>query len=126
MKPIDEEIFIARVKAIIKRAGFDRTEIADSYKIGKYLFDYANQSLVLNNKLKRLTKKESQILLMLCDKKNQLLDRKKALNTIWGENDIFNRKSMDVFIHKIRRYLDQDPSVKIINVHGKGFVLEIT
>ena len=126
MKPIDEEIFIARVKAIIKRAGFDRTEIADSYKIGKYLFDYANQSLVLNNKLKRLTKKESQILLMLCDKKNQLLDREKALNTIWGENDIFNRKSMDVFIHKIRRYLDQDPSVKIINVHGKGFVLEIT
>ena len=126
MKPIDEEIFIARVKAIIKRAGFDRTEIADSYKIGKYLFDYANQSLVLNNKLKRLTKKESQILLMLCDKKNQLLDRKKALNTIRGENDIFNRKSMDVFIHKIRRYLDQDPSVKIINVHGKGFVLEIT
>lgn len=126
MKPIDEEIFIARVKAIIKRAGFDRTEIADSYKIGKYLFYYANQSLVLNNKLKRLTKKESQILLMLCDKKNQLLDRKKALNTIWGENDIFNRKSMDVFIHKIRRYLDQDPSVKIINVHGKGFVLEIT
>ena len=126
MKPIDEEIFIARVKAIIKRAGFDRTEIADSYKIGKYLFYYANQSLVLNNKLKRLTKKESQILLMLCDKKNQLLDRKKALNTIRGENDIFNRKSMDVFIHKIRRYLDQDPSVKIINVHGKGFVLEIT
>jgi len=126
VKPIDEEIFIARVKAIIKRAGFDRPEIADSYKIGKYLFDYANQSLVLNNKLRRLTKKESQILLMLCDKKNQLLDRKKALNTIWGENDIFNRKSMDVFIHKIRRYLDQDPSVKIINVHGKGFVLEIT
>ena len=126
MKPIDEEIFIARVKAIIKRAGFDRTEIADSYKIGKYLFYYANQSLVLNNKLKRLTKKESQILLMLCDKKNQLLDRKKALNTIWGENDIFNRKSMDVFIHKIRRSLDHDPSVKIINVHGKGFVFEIT
>ncbi len=126
VKPIDEEVFIARVKAIIKRAGFDRPEIADSYKIGRYLFDYNNQSLILNNKLRRLTEKESKILLMLCDKKNQVLDRKKALNTIWGENDVFNRKSMDVFIHKIRRYLSQDPSVKIINVHGKGFVLEVS
>ena len=62
---------------------------------------------------------------MLCDKKNQVLDRKKALNTIWGVNDVFNRKSMDVFIHKIRRYLDQDSSVRITNVHGKGFVLEV-
>ena len=126
VKPIDEEVFIARVKAIIKRAGFDRQDIADNYKIGRYLFDYTNQSLILNNKLRRLTEKESKILLMLCDKKNQVLDRKKALNSIWGENDIFNRKSMDVFIHKIRRYLSQDPSVKITNVHGKGFVLEVS
>ena len=125
VKPIDEELFIARVKAIIKRAGSNQSEIADGYKIGQYLFDYTNQSLILDNKVRRLTEKESKILLMLCDRKNQVLDRKKALNKIWGENDVFNRKSMDVFIHKIRRYLDQDPSVKITNVHGKGFVLEV-
>lgn len=125
VKPIDEELFIARVKALIKRASSDQ-EISSGYSIGQYLFDYANQSLILDDKVRRLTKKESKILLMLCDKKNQVLDRQKALKTIWGENDVFNRKSMDVFIHKIRRYLDQDPSVKITNVHGKGFVLEVS
>ncbi len=125
VKPIDEELFIARVKALIKRASSDQ-EISSGYSIGQYLFDYANQSLILDDKVRRLTEKESKILLMLCDKKNQVLDRQKALKTIWGENDVFNRKSMDVFIHKIRRYLDQDPSVKITNVHGKGFVLEVS
>jgi len=57
-------------------------------------------------------------------RKNKVLDRRKALNSIWGENDFFNRKSMDVFIHKLRKYLDKDPSIRITNVHGKGFVLE--
>ncbi|MEP1097452.1 MAG: helix-turn-helix domain-containing protein [Cyclobacteriaceae bacterium] len=53
-----------------------------------------------------------------------VLDRNKALKTVWGESDFFNRKSMDVFIHKLRSYLKNDPSVQIVNVHGKGFVLE--
>ena len=126
VKPIDEELFIARVKALIKRTNADGPTVSNKYHIGKYQFDYSNQSLSLDKKVRRLTEKESKILLMLCDKKNQVLDRKKALKTIWGENDVFNRKSMDVFIHKIRRYLDDDPSVKITNVHGKGFVLEVS
>lgn len=125
VKPIDEELFIARVKAIIKRTGdANGTANVTPHRIGKYLFDPANQALILNNKVQRLTTKEAKVLQLLCEKKNQVLDRNKALKTVWGESDFFNRKSMDVFIHKLRKYLEEDDSVKITNVHGKGFVLE--
>lgn len=125
VKPIDEELFIARVKAIIKRSGDSnggQQQLA--HRIGKYLFDPANQTLVLGDSVQRLTTKEAKLLHLLCEKKNQVLDRNKALKMVWGESDFFNRKSMDVFIHKLRKYLEEDSSVKITNVHGKGFVLE--
>ncbi|MDN5205450.1 winged helix-turn-helix domain-containing protein [Fulvivirgaceae bacterium BMA10] len=64
------------------------------------------------------------MLKMLCDNKNKVLDRKKALNTIWGGNNMFNRKSMDVFIFKLRKYLEKGPNIKITNIHGKGFMLQ--
>lgn len=124
VKPIDEELFIARVQAIIKRSAGRSQESSGCHKIGRYSFDFANQSLELNGNVQRLTEKEARVLLMLCEKKNEVLDRRKALQSIWGESDFFNRKSMDVFIHKLRKYLDKDPSIRITNVHGKGFVLE--
>lgn len=124
VKPIDEELFIARVRAIIKRTDSQQNAQAVTHRIGKYLFDPANQALILNEKVQRLTTKEARVLQLLCEKKNQVLDRNKALKTVWGESDFFNRKSMDVFIHKLRKYLEEDPQVRITNVHGKGFVLE--
>ena len=96
-----------------------------TYRIGKYLFDPGNQVLTLGENNQRLTTKEAKLLLLLCERKNQVLDRNKALKTVWGESDFFNRKSMDVFIHKLRKYLEEDDNVKITNVHGKGFVLEV-
>lgn len=126
VKPIDEELFIARVKALIKRSSTDSENNGKGsvHQIGKYTFDYANQTLALEKGIQRLTIKEAKILLLLCEKKNQVLDRNKALKMVWGESDFFNRKSMDVFIHKLRKYLEADPSVKITNIHGKGFTLE--
>ncbi len=124
VKPIDEELFIARVQAIIKRSAGRYQESSPCHKIGRYTFDFSNQSLELNGNVQRLTEKEARVLLMLCEKKNEVLDRRKALQSIWGESDFFNRKSMDVFIHKLRKYLDKDPTIRITNVHGKGFVLE--
>lgn len=126
VKPIDEELFIARVKAIIKRTSSDIENGGKqhTYQIGKYLFDHTNQALILGEQVQRLTIKEAKVLQLLCEKKNQVLDRNKALKTVWGESDFFNRKSMDVFIHKLRKYLEDDPDVKITNVHGKGFILE--
>lgn len=126
VKPIDEELFIARVKAIIKRSGDGGGNQQQlTHRIGKYLFDPMNQTLILGENTQRLTTKEAKLLQLLCEKKNQVLDRNKALKMVWGESDFFNRKSMDVFIHKLRKYLEEDPSVKITNVHGKGFVLEV-
>ncbi|OEJ99928.1 response regulator transcription factor [Roseivirga misakiensis] len=126
VKPIDEELFIARVKAIVKRVTNDSENQSKngSYQIGQYHFDYANQLLSIGEQVHRLTTKEARLLQLLCEKKNQVLDRNKALKILWGESDFFNRKSMDVFIHKLRKYLEEDPSVKITNIHGKGFVLE--
>ncbi|MCR9251191.1 MAG: response regulator transcription factor [bacterium] len=124
VKPIDEELFIARVKAIMKRTCASAINDSSIFQIGEYCFDYNNHSLIRNGQTQRLTEKEARILYMLCEKKNEVLDRSKALKSIWGENDFFNRKSMDVFIHKLRKYLEHDESIKITNVHGRGFVLE--
>lgn len=126
VKPIDEEVFIARVKALIKRTNSDQSKSNEDsmYKIGDYLFDPTNHALIHQKETHRLTGKEAKLLLLLCDKKNQVLDRNMALKMVWGESDFFNRKSMDVFIHKLRKYLEHDPKVRITNVHGKGFVLE--
>ncbi len=126
VKPIDEELFIARARAIIKRSatGKEGNSTNINYTIGKYLFNYTNQTLLLNDSIQRLTGKEAKVLQIFCDHKNQLVDRTKTLKSVWGVNDFFNRKSMDVFIFKLRRKLKDDPAVKITNVHGKGFLLE--
>lgn len=125
VKPIDEELFIARVRAIIKRSATSDKEGNNTYTIGKYLFSYTNQTLLINDSIERLTMKEAKVLQIFCDHKNQLVSRTKTLKSVWGINDFFNRKSMDVFIFKLRRKLKDDPSVKITNVHGKGFLLEV-
>lgn len=125
IKPVDEEELMARIHAIIKRSGHAEGELQPSaFQIGTYEFDYANQALIYQGKKQLITTKEAEILRQLCLHKGKLLDRQDTLRQLWGENDYFNRRSMDVFISKLRKYLRHDPSVKITNVHGKGFVLE--
>ena len=125
VKPVDEEELIARIHAIIKRSGHTGGDQQPSlFQIGDYEFDYPNQALVYHGKKQLITTKEADILRLLCVNKGNLLDRQTTLRELWGENDYFNRRSMDVSISKLRKYLSQDPKVKITNVHGKGFVLE--
>lgn len=125
VKPVDEEELIARINAIIKRSAHHKEEQQPSlFQIGAYEFDFANQSLTWNSKKQLVTTKEAEILRLLCINKGKLLDRQTTLRELWGESDYFNRRSMDVFISKLRKYLGDDPDVKITNVHGKGFVLE--
>lgn len=126
VKPIDEELLIARIKALIKRTTKDQ-EVKESdthFQIGLYQFDCKNQALSFNGETQRLTEKEAKVLRLLCENKDSVLDRNKALKSVWGHSDFFNRKSMDVFIHKLRKYLEKDPTVQITNVRGKGFILE--
>ena len=125
VKPVDEEELIARINAIIKRSTFNnQKDTSSEFNIGSYVFDFLNQTLSRNGQKQGITTKEAEILRQLCLHKGKLLDRKITLKQLWGETDYFNRRSMDVFISKLRKYLSADPSIKITNVHGKGFILE--
>ncbi|MGF1670906.1 MAG: response regulator transcription factor [Balneolaceae bacterium] len=126
VKPVEEELLIARIQAIIRRTAKNPSEnsTGSTYEIGRYLFDYPNQKLVLDGHIQIVTSREAELLKMLCDHKNNLLERRKALEAIWGDPDYFNRRSMDVFVSKLRKYLRHDPDVRIENVHGRGFILK--
>lgn len=124
VKPVDEEELIARINAIIKRsAGLLQPE-QERFSIGKYEFDFSNQALYLGTQKQTITTKEAEVLKQLCLHKGQIMDREQTLKNLWGHSDYFNRRSMDVFISKLRKYLSGDDNIKITNVHGKGFVLE--
>jgi len=123
-KPIDEELLVAKIQAILTRVGKQNVIYPNYFTIGAYAFDRNNQSLVFQNENHILTEKECLLLSILCLYQNQLVDRKKILKEVWGSHDMFTRKSMDVFVSRLRKYLIHDPSVKIINVHNKGFILQ--
>jgi DNA-binding response OmpR family regulator len=123
LKPVDEEELIARIEAVLRRANVITHKESATFTIGRYIFDYSNQTLIIGNKKQPVTAKEAAVLKLLCEHKGRILDRKNALKKLWGESDFFTRRSMDVFISHLRRYLSDDPSVEIKNVHGKGYVL---
>ncbi|MEO0552212.1 MAG: response regulator transcription factor [Bacteroidota bacterium] len=125
VKPVDEEELDARIRAIIKRSSPVADSTSSNYEIGNYQFDYANLRLSLNGEVQQMTQKEGDMLKALCDHQGNILDRQSTLKSLWGESDYFNRRSMDVFISRLRKYLSKDPSITIRNVHGKGFVLEV-
>ncbi len=124
-KPVDEEEMIARIKAVLNRTQHSgRQEMPQElYSIGQYQFDSFNRQLIFNEKIQQLTHKENELLQMLCQQKGKILDRKSTLKRLWGQADYFSRKSMDVYISKLRRYLQDDPNVSITNIHSKGFIL---
>lgn len=127
-KPFSTEELNLRIKAILRRCYSTQANdkpILEKFMIGKFEFDSTNLILEYDNEQKRLTRKESELLKLLCENKNELLPREVALETVWGENDYFIGRSMDVFIAKLRKHLKKDPNVKITNIHGIGFKLEI-
>lgn len=123
-KPFSMEELLLRLKAILRRtkgsvANADQT----SFTVGEYTFDSQRQMLEYGSKTQKLTSKESDLLRLLALHKNDVLDRSLALNSIWGDDSYFNSRSMDVYIAKLRKYLKEDPTVEIMNIHGKGFRL---
>jgi DNA-binding response OmpR family regulator len=125
IKPFSMEELLLRLKAILRRTTRDdeEDEGASKYQIGEFFFDFDAQKLVREGKVKKLTSKEAALLKMLCQHKNQVLDRSKALKKIWLDDNYFNSRSMDVYITKLRKFLKDDKSIQIINVHGQGFKL---
>jgi DNA-binding response OmpR family regulator len=125
-KPFSMEELLFRIEAILRRTKPDiRQSNQVVYKLGNYTFDFQKQILQNEENMHKLTTKESELLKMLCDNANNILERNYALKTIWFDDSYFNARSMDVYITKLRKYLKDEPSVEILNVHGKGFKLVI-
>jgi DNA-binding response OmpR family regulator len=125
-KPFSIEELQLRIKALLKRVNI-KTEAQEEklIQLGIYLFDVENYTLKHEGELKTLTKKEAHILKVLYKFKNQVVPREVILNAVWGQDDYFIGRSFDVFITKLRKYLKEEPSIKISNIHGVGFKFEI-
>lgn len=126
-KPFDSDEFLLRVKAILRRSNSDSksNDSEKEYRIGQYKFIPSTLILSKNNvDDRRLTKKESALLKLLCEHKGKILEREVVSNLIWGDDSYFVGRSMDVFITRLRKYLKGDSGVCITNIHGVGFRLE--
>jgi DNA-binding response OmpR family regulator len=124
-KPFSMEELMMRMQAILRRTEDSgrNAENENTYQLGKYSFDFNRQVLTIKGKDQKLTSKEAGLLRLLCSNANEVLERSTALNKIWSDDSYFNARSMDVYIVKLRKYLKEDPSVELINVHGVGFKL---
>jgi DNA-binding response OmpR family regulator len=124
-KPIDEEELVMRMIAILNRTNKESVIPTSNLIIGLYHLNKNTRVLSSPNGERRLTAMESKLLVMLSNKLNQVVERSLLLNEIWGNDDYFSRKSMDVFISRLRKYLAEDQNIKLLNVHNTGFILNL-
>jgi DNA-binding response OmpR family regulator len=126
-KPFSHEELILRIEAILRRThgrGDDPRE-RDRFEVGSFTFDHRNLMLSHPTEERKLTKKEGEVLRLLCMHQDQVLPRELVLNMVWGDDTYFLGRSLDVFISRLRKYLKSDPNVAIVNVHGVGFKLVV-
>jgi len=123
-KPFDTDILLAKIKAIVSRR--ERLKkVSEEIKIGKYIFNTKIRSLRSGQDERKLSPKEAQLLELLAESANTLVSRETALKLIWGSDDYFTARSMDVYITKLRKYLSDDSNISIKNIHGAGFQMVI-
>jgi len=125
-KPFDPEILLYKLKALLKRSsGNNNDESQEEFKIGSYHFNHKLRELTFNNLKQKLSPREADLLKLLCIHINDVLPREVALKTIWGDENYFTARSMDVFVTRIRKYFKEDSSIEIVNVHGNGFCMMV-
>ena len=122
-KPFSMEELLARINAILKRTASNKKNIQEKIHVGKLQYEPELSVLHLNEGPKKLTTKENMLLKLLVQNQNDLLDRQAALRAVWGDDNYFNGRSMDVYIAKLRKLLKEDENIEIMNVHGIGFKL---
>ena len=122
-KPFSMEELLARINAILKRTASNEKNIQEKIHVGKIQYEPELSVLHLNEGPKKLTTKENMLLKLLVQNQNDLLDRQAALRAVWGDDNYFNGRSMDVYIAKLRKLLKEDENIEIMNVHGIGFKL---
>lgn len=127
-KPFSMDELMVRIHAVLRRTmrkgGVPKSE-EDQFNFSNTHFNAVTQTLTIHNQSRDLTSKESELLRLLCSNINGVVPRDKALHDIWGSDTYFNGRSMDVFISKLRKMLQLDGHVEIMNVHGKGFKLVV-
>lgn len=123
-KPFDTEVLLHKINVILRRSmGLTDLEDQTDFLLGEYHFDYKLRTISRRDKKESLSPKEAELLRLLCIHKNDLLTRQKALKLIWGDDNYFNGRSMDVFVTKLRKYLRDDPKIEIVTLQGKGIRL---
>ncbi len=122
-KPFDEDELVWKIKALLRRN--EKEQLSGNIPLGQYVFVPDNQELLFDGDSKRITERECELLSFLLQHKNQVVKREDLLLKIWGENDYFLGRSLDVFISKIRKYLKNDPEISIENVFGVGFIFKL-
>jgi DNA-binding response OmpR family regulator len=126
-KPFNLEELVLRLRAVLRRSKMGEKEIRErrTFSLGSYVFEYERQALSIKNRTRKLTTKEAELLRLLCLHTNSVLERSLALKLVWGSDSVFNARSMDVFISRLRKYLAEDRTVEIVNVHSRGYKLII-
>lgn len=124
-KPFNSEELLYRIQAILKRSSGEDMEDQEEFNIGQYFFNYPLRTLSFDEEERTLSPKEAELLKMFAMRQNEVLTRSDALKKIWGEDNYFTARSMDVFVTKLRKYLKDDPDIEIANIHGNGFRLVI-
>ncbi len=128
-KPFNSEELLLRIQAILKRSQqkADVEEDIKEFDVGYFHFNYPLRILTFSGPAgdhkDKLSPKEAHLLRLFCLRKNDVLARSEALTKIWGEDNYFTARSMDVFVTKLRKYLKPDPNIEIVNIHGNGFQL---
>ncbi len=126
-KPFDSEILLHKIRVVLKRNSEleEKKHAVTEWNLGNFRFNSRLRNLQIGDQSFTLSPKESELLTMLAEYKNDLLPREAALKRIWGSDTYFNGRSMDVYIAKLRKYLRLDPTVEIVNIHGNGFRLVV-
>jgi len=125
LKPFSIEELLLKIDIFLRRRHVTDTGAPQRSKLGRYTFDYKNLCLQHGQEEKRLTQREADLLQYFIQHKNQLLRRSDILQQVWGEDDYFLGRSLDVFISRLRKYLRKDPDLRIENIHGIGFRLQL-
>jgi len=128
IKPFSIEELLLRIEVFLKRSKVSTidNELPTQFTIGSYKFNFEDLSLKNNKQETHLTLKEAELLRYFCMNKDKIIKREEILKTIWGDDDYFMGRSLDVFISRLRKYLNSDEKVKIENIHGVGFKMNVT
>lgn len=121
VKPFSMQELLMRMDVFLRRTKKMHSEKSVSFTIGKILFSYTDLKLTIESELFNLTQKEADLLKFLCEHSNRILKREEVLLNVWGKDDYFLGRSMDVFITKLRKYFKSDPAVNLETIHGVGF-----